>query len=168
MKLRRPKSSDQAAVMEMMAEFQAFQSPHDGGFWDLTDFDYQAWLEQNQLREAGLSLRADQVPSIQLVAFNQQGRALGFLSLRLALNAALRQKGGHIGYSVRPLERRKGYATAMLAQGVSLARQKNITRVLVTCSRTNLASRKVILANQGQLEDIQNGVERYWISKGDS
>lgn len=32
MRLRRPTLADQAAVLEMMAEFEAEQSPHDGGF----------------------------------------------------------------------------------------------------------------------------------------
>ncbi|KIS15570.1 acetyltransferase (GNAT) family protein [Streptococcus equi subsp. zooepidemicus] len=32
MKLRRPKKQDEASVLEMMAEFEDYQSPHDGGF----------------------------------------------------------------------------------------------------------------------------------------
>ena len=41
--------------------------------------------------------------------------------------------------------------------------RKNIHRVLVTCSIKNPASRVVILANGGQLEDIRHETERYWI-----
>ncbi len=44
-----------------------------------------------------------------------------------------------------------------------MAKEKNIHRALVTCSIKNPASRAVILANGGQLEDIRHETERYWI-----
>ena len=89
--------------------------------------------------------------------------ALGFLNLRLRLNDYLLEKGGHIGYSIRPSERGKGYAKESLRQGLQVAKDKNIHRALVTCSIKNPASRAVILANGGQLEDIRHETERYWI-----
>ena len=100
---------------------------------------------------------------IQLVSFDEAGQALGFLNLRLRLNDYLLEKGGHIGYSIRPSERGKGYAKESLRQGLQIAKEKNIHRVLVTCSIKNLASQAVILANGGQLEDIRHETERYWI-----
>ena len=75
----------------------------------------------------------------------------------------LLEKGGHIGYSIRPSERGKGYAKESLRQGLQVAKEKNIHRALVTCSIKNPASRAVILANGGQLENIHNETERYWI-----
>ena len=71
--------------------------------------------------------------------------------------------GGHIGYSIRPSERGKGYAKETLRQGLQLAKAKNIKKALVTCSVNNLASRSVILANGGLIEGVRDGVERYWI-----
>ena len=68
-----------------------------------------------------------------------------------------------IGYSIRPSERGKGYAKETLRQGLQVAKEKNIKRTLVTCSVNNPVSRAVILANGGLLEDVRNGVERYWI-----
>ncbi|CRH94636.1 Predicted acetyltransferase [Chlamydia trachomatis] len=73
------------------------------------------------------------------------------------------EQGGHIGYSVKPEARGKGYAKVMLAQGISVAISKNIDKVLVTCSVDNPASRAVIIANGGVLEDVREGTERYWI-----
>ena len=53
MQLRRPELSDKAAVIEMMKEFEMSQSAHDGGFWDVDNFDYEDWLESNRLSEMG-------------------------------------------------------------------------------------------------------------------
>ena len=114
-------------------------------------------------KEMGINLPENRVPSIQFVSFDHVGRALGFLNLRLRLNEGLLNYAGHIGYSIRPSERGKDYAKESLRQGLQVAKGKNIKRALVTCSTENPASRAVILANGGELEDVRNGTERYWI-----
>lgn len=163
MKLRRPTLADKETVLEMMAEFEKNQSAHDGGFWDIENFSYEDWLETGRNKEMGIGLLENRVPSIQFVLFDESGRALGFLNLRLRLNEGLLNHAGHIGYSIRPSERGKGYAKEALRQGLQVAKEKNIHRALVTCSAENPASRAVILANGGELEDVRNGTERYWI-----
>ena len=161
--LRRPSQTDKEAILEMMAEFEREQSAHDGGFWNPDNFVYEEWLEENIQAEAGLNIPENWVPAIQLVSFDVAGQALGFLNLRIRLNDYLLEKGGHIGYSIRPSDLGKGYAKESLRQGLQVAKEKNIQRALVTCSTENPASRAVILANGGQLEDICNETERYWI-----
>ena len=163
MELRRPRLADKATVLEMMSEFENSQSAHDGGFWDTENFMYEEWLETNMQKETGINLPENRVPSIQFVLFDDVGRALGFLNLRLRLNEGLLNYAGHIGYSIRPSERGKGYAKETLRQGLQVAKEKNIKKALVTCSVNNPASRAVILANGGIFEDARNGVERYWI-----
>ena len=163
MELRRPTIADKETILKMMAEFEETRSAHDGGFWDAEAFVYEAWLESNRDMETGLEIPEGWVPAVQLVAFARDGQAVGFLNLRLRLSAYLLEEGGHIGYSIRPSERGKGYAKEALRQGLQVAKEKNIHRALVTCSTENPASRAVILANGGQLEDVRNGTERYWI-----
>ena len=161
--LRRPSQTDKEAILDMMTEFEREKSSHDGGFWNPDNFVYEEWLEENLQAEEGLNIPENWVPAIQLVSFDEAGHALGFLNLRLRLNDHLLEEGGHIGYSIRPSKRGKGYAKESLRQGLQVAKDKNIHRTLVTCSIKNPASRAVILANGGQLEDIRHETERYWI-----
>ena len=163
MELRRPTLADKETILSMTAEFEETRSAHDGGFWDAEAFVYEDWLESNRNMEMGLGIPEGWVPAVQLVAFARDGQSVGFLNLRLRLSAYLLEEGGHIGYSIRPSERGKGYAKEALHQGLQVAKEKNIHRALVTCSTENPASRAVILANGGQLEDVRNGTERYWI-----
>lgn len=92
---------------------------------------------------------------------------LGAISLRDSLNDYLRGVGGHIGYGVRPSERRKGYADLMLKEVLVIAKERGMKRVLITCNQGNIGSEKVIISNGGILENvIEDGdemVARYWI-----
>ncbi len=74
---------------------------------------------------------------------------LGRISLRHRLTPALEVVGGHIGYEVRPSERSRGHATAMLRAVLPLAAAHGIDPALVTCHVSNVASRTVIEANDG-------------------
>ena len=97
-------------------------------------------------------------------------RILGMLQLRHVLNDLLRLYGGHIGYSVRPDERRKGYAAEMLRQALSACRERGLDAVLLTCNVNNEGSRRTILKNGGVFEgqdvDPSDGeiTQRYWIT----
>ncbi len=57
---------------------------------------------------------------------------------------------GHIGYSVVPAKRRRGYATEALRQLLPIARQHGLHRVSLTCDPDNAPSRRVAEANGAQ------------------
>jgi predicted acetyltransferase len=91
---------------------------------------------------------------------------LGRIAVRHRLTERLLEIGGHIGYDVRPSARRRGHATAMLAAVLPEANALGIDPALVTCDTSNVASRKVIEANGGVLEDERSGKLRFWVATG--
>ncbi|MFT3944550.1 MAG: GNAT family N-acetyltransferase [Ancrocorticia sp.] len=93
---------------------------------------------------------------------------LGSIALRHELTPYLAERGGHIGYGIRPSARRLGYASWALAQIRPIARDHGLSRVLVTCNDTNIGSARTIEKNGGILESIRLGDDgvhfrRYWI-----
>jgi predicted acetyltransferase len=57
---------------------------------------------------------------------------------------------GHIGYSIVPWKRRRGYATAGLRLLLARARARDLGYVELTTEPGNVASQRVILANGGR------------------
>ena len=88
---------------------------------------------------------------------------LGRLTIRHRLTPSLLTLGGHIGYDIRSSARRRGHATAMLAEALPVAAKLGIDPVLVTCDDDNVGSRKVIEANGGVFEDQRRDKLRYWV-----
>ena len=60
---------------------------------------------------------------------------------------------GHIGYSVVPWKRRRGYATAALGLMLRHAKDEGLPFVIVTTDPANVASQRVIEVNGGVLLD---------------
>ncbi|MBQ8370074.1 MAG: GNAT family N-acetyltransferase [Clostridia bacterium] len=97
----------------------------------------------------------------------ETNRFVGAVNIRHTLSESLLFSGGHIGDGVRPSERRKGYATAMIALALEECRKLGITRVLMCCNADNSGSARSIEKNGGVLENevIEDGtaIRRYWI-----
>ena len=71
---------------------------------------------------------------------------------------------GHIGYSVRPSERNKGYASLALREALQITKKLEINPILITCSKNNLIGSKVIIKNGGVLqEEIVEDYEEHLI-----
>lgn len=128
------------------------------------------WLEFNRLAEHEDTLPAGLVAADQFAYVRKADhKIVGMIQFRHYFNDFLREYGGHIGYSVRPGERRKGYAKRMLADCLRHCRGYGLEKVLITCIQGNEGSRRTILANGGVYESTVycecDGVrlERYWI-----
>jgi predicted acetyltransferase len=129
------------------------------------------WITRNKNYEHAEFLPEGYVTAELFLAVRESDqKVVGMIQLRHELNEYLFDFGGHIGYSVRPSERRKGYAKEMLKRCLEGCQARGITRVLVTCLENNEGSRKTILANGGIYEDkrflaVENEqIERYWIT----
>ena len=58
---------------------------------------------------------------------------------------------GHVGFSVVPWKRQRGYATRALQLLVPQAREEGLAYIELTANSDNIASRRVIEANGGKL-----------------
>ena len=96
-------------------------------------------------------------------------KIVGMINIRHSLNDYLERYGGHIGVSVVPSERHKGYAAQIVKMALSKCRTLGLDKVLCTCNTSNEGSRKIILKYGGTFESIvydpvdEEYVERYWI-----
>ena len=129
---------------------------------------YAQWLAGVRNNMDPATVRGGLVPATSYLGVRaSDGTLVGMIQIRHALNDYLRRFGGHIGYSVRKGERRKGYAGEMLHLSLEKCREMGISRVLVTCDRENTASARTILSNGGMLEgEVREGAgvtQRYWI-----
>ncbi|WP_370240424.1 GNAT family N-acetyltransferase [Aeromicrobium sp.] len=146
--------------------------PMDGsGSWQLaappvpSEAGCAAFVQMTELTSSA-DLDGTRVPStFSWITAGEGGpdEVIGFLHLRHALDDWLLAVGGHIGYSVRPAARRRGHAGRALDAGLAQARGIGLARVLLTCDVDNEASRRTIVSRGGELEDVREGKERYWI-----
>jgi len=99
----------------------------------------------------------------------EDGAILGNSNLRHRLTPQLERYGGHVGYAVTPSARRRGVATALLAEAVGQGRALGLDRMLLTCSPDNPGSVGTIVNHHGVLaeqffhEGEQRDVSLYWI-----
>jgi predicted acetyltransferase len=167
-RLVRPDAGRQDELLAMMDEFATDRI--DGGAMgalsvaELRDpTAFRGWVDMLGRHEQGEGVAEDLVPSSSRWV-EEEGRLVGFVSLRHRLNAYLLDQGGHIGYAVRPTARRRGLATAATALVLQECRRRGIDPVLITCDDDNAASATVIERNGGVLEDVRRGKRRYWVT----
>lgn len=114
---------------------------------------YEAWLAKIISDIDIANIAPGRVPSLTYFYVREDdGRIVGMTNIRLRHNEFILTEAGHIGYSIRPSERRKGYATSMLRESLRVCALMGIGKVIVTCDTVNTASARTILNNGGVLE----------------
>lgn len=145
---RLPQLSDQDLLKAYVLEHMDHGENSISASVGLLAMEYSDWVEMIQTKAT--TGDAQWGRSLVYLCFDQD-RLIGLLSIRYELPEALTQSIGDIGYGVRPSERNKGYATTMLAQALSVCRQKGRNQVMLGCYKDNPASSAVIRKNGGVL-----------------
>ncbi|MGN6300054.1 MAG: GNAT family N-acetyltransferase [Angustibacter sp.] len=133
-----------------------------------TSEGFAAWVERlRQQGDPAVPLAEGRVPADYWWIVDGE-TYLGAITLRHELNDFLLEQGGHIGYGLRPSARRRGLATWALGEVLDHARDLGLSRVLITCDDTNVASARTIERHGGRLEDVRvvdgdRAVRRYWV-----
>lgn len=139
-------------AIDYINEFYAHNSEINGsGGLDRYVDNYEDWL---------IKLEKDlkQIPSEERVPAKtfflvreSDDKIVGMINIRLELNKRLKEEGGHIGYSIRPTEREKGYNKINLYLGLIECQKHGIKEVLLDCDKNNLGSSKTMIALDGNL-----------------
>lgn len=171
MRLVVPDGSYSEGIEDFRKEFLEYgERKIPGGGCLRTCGNVENWFESITLLKNPDTVPDGYVASTQfLYVRNSDEKIVGIVQVRHYLNDYLEKYAGHVGGSIRPSERRKGYSTAMLSDAVRYCGEIGITDVLVTCSDGNEGSRRTIIRCGGVFESriCEPGeneyTERYWI-----
>jgi predicted acetyltransferase len=131
--------------------------------------DFEGFIQLCSNEALGRKLAPGRVPQSTFWLVRNEVRIVGCSRLRHTLNAFLEEEGGHIGYDVRPSERRRGYGTLLLRLTLEKARDLGLTQVMVTADTPNVASWRIIENSGGVLhgEELSHHtgqlLRKYWI-----
>ena len=135
--------------------------------------DYEGWLEFLGKLSNPSTVPSGYCPGYEYFLIRKNdSKLVGLINLRYNLNKNLLLHGGHIGYSIKVSERRKGYNKINLYLCLIKARELGLDKVLLTAYDDNIGSVKTILDAGGVLENKINDngklLGRYWIDVEES
>jgi len=146
-----PSKKREQDAMAYLREFIESKSEING-MGDLNEAEsFDKWLAMMSDYHEGANLPEGWVRSSEYFLIRAQDELIvGMTNIRHEQNAFLIEHGyGHIGYGIRPSERRKGYATKILELALAKCRELGISEVHVGCLEDNIGSKKTILKNGG-------------------
>ena len=151
-KLKRPIKENEAEALAFKQEFidNGEQTINGSELLDQMD-SYDEWLKSVSDNTSPETVNPSWVVTDTYFAFDENDRLVGVIDLRHELNDFLKDFGNS-GYSVRPSERRKGYATEMLRLIIKRAAEIGIRQLQLSVERTNEPSVKTIIKNGGRYE----------------
>lgn len=177
MRLKEVELNDKKIIIEMYEEYMRSELIHGiDRFEGIRDFEkideltFEEWLDNLEKNKDEKNLPENYSPHTLYLAMNEKEELVGAIGIRWKEVPALMTFGGLIGYSIRPCQRGKGYASEMLKLALEKFKSTNIDNVLITCKDFNIASKKVIEKNGGIYEYTYENKEdgynylRYWIS----
>ena len=108
--------------------------------------NYEEWLLKLE-EDRNMIPTEERVPAeTYFLVRESDNRLIGMVNIRLVLNKRLKEAGGHIGYGIRPTERRKGYNKINLYLALEVCQEHGIEEAMLSCYKDNPASSKTMLA----------------------
>lgn len=177
--LEEPSLERENQILEYIEEMKQYKSQihGDGGLKKyLDEKSYKEWvINVHNMENEKYALSKGLVPSsTYFLIRGNDDKLIGMIDLRIKLNDYLRNYGGNIGYSIRPTERKKGYAKIQLYLCLLKCKEYNLDKVLITCTNYNEGSRRTILSLGGIYEKNNinkpegDNLELYWINVDES
>jgi len=146
LELQLPALEHKAAANDFKDEFLKNGETIINGSALFDQMEYGQWLEINTKNRQSSTADSNWVPATTFFAVRKHDQKIvGMIDIRHNLNNEfLAQYGGHIGFSVRPCERKKGYGTEILRMGLLYAKSLGIKKVMLGCFSDNLPSARTI------------------------
>lgn len=155
------------ALVEFVADFRAAGETSIPAFFQKPEWThaetvahFSAWAGGDPMGQTGERLAGFVRCTTRFLEDEASGELLGLFNFRHELNSALQRFGGHVGYSVRPSARGKGYAKQLLRGAKAFGAALGLTELVVTCAASNAASARVIESCGGKLQDTYFHEER--------
>jgi len=154
-RLRRADVRYKDTFIKAVKEVQAYKEVNDSTNWykeldvKYLEENFQEYVAKILSQEKGENLKEGHVPWTMFWIIEDSYKYVGRIGLRHSLNEFLKTYGGHIGYDIIPSERKCGHATRALKLCLREAIKMDMKQVLITCSKDNIASAKIIKNNGG-------------------
>lgn len=165
MQLQELSLGHEAAFLTMLADYESGDPALYAALykrkWDKKEF--QAYVAECQKLRQDWRPKAGKTSITRYVLVGLDGRIYGNGSMRFPLDDKIEKTGGNLVVDIPPSLRGQGYGTITLNRMLFEAVRAGLARVLETCPVGDLASRKILEKNRGELESERDGLARYWI-----
>lgn len=163
--LRKIQEQDKEKIVEYLNEFIVIGSDIKGftGCEKAKDFDDLIKINREYEKLPFLNYEQEKVPSsLYILVRKSDEKILGNFCVRKFRNKICDESfAGNIGYSIRPTERQKGYATKGLKLVLDLFKEFGLDSVRVGCRDKNIGSKKAIERNGGKLINVMDNLIKY-------
>ena len=177
--LEEPSLERKDEIIEYLDEFVKYNSNINGtGLLDkiYDGYTFEEALERClNMKNEWYAKSINRVPGKTFLLIRKDdNKIVGTINIRWNLSEKMLKFGGHIGYGIRPTERRKGYNKIQLYLVLLEAQKLNLDKVMLDCSVDNLGSDKTIKALGGilercELDEADNTMTNvYWINVDES